>query len=70
MDLVYLQSQEYTHDSQLECGMNDIHPEAEAPLLCAAPTARRDFRIKGTASEEEETHKLNGDSRGVQQVRS
>jgi len=43
MDFVHLQSQEYTHDNQLECGMNDIHPEAEVPLLCEAPTTEKRF---------------------------
>jgi len=37
------ESHEYTHDSQLECDMNDIRLEAEVPLLCVAPAAEEDI---------------------------
>lgn len=48
---LFARSQGYTHGSQLECDMNDIHPEAEVPLLCVAPAAKEEIiRIKGTAS--------------------
>ena len=49
---LFVTSEEYTHDNQLEYDTNDIHPEAEVPLLCVVPTMKEDsIRIKGRTNE-------------------